>query len=238
MEKETSKKASTHWGRWFRNFRPLFSFLRELSVVILGIAITFGINAWHNNRSRQEMLRLTMQTVVTELEKNRDIIREHQSNLATEQRIFGVLSEHGLHHIPVDTLAKYQYMPGSFEHIFLSHYGLSMLQSSSLISTVKETVLTAELFRCYDWLTRLQDEINGYADWKVEAIRGFLSRDIPRLGNPTIHEQWEVFLGHVPLHNFIVYSSPLYLAGVLDTCLETQALLDDIIARIKLEYDL
>ncbi len=46
------------------------AYIRELSIVIVGISIAFGINKWSENRKSLEKEKLVLETVVSEIENN------------------------------------------------------------------------------------------------------------------------------------------------------------------------
>lgn len=239
MKKDT-KKPSKSLPDFIRGLRPI-SFMRELLVVILGILITFGINGWMSDSSRRNTLRETMQTIVVELESNRNHVQEFHRHFETEQCVFATVMEHMVNRgnicgIPADTLGKYENLPVSTREISLTDYGFSVLRNSNLIPSMKDMELTARLFECYGRMANLQKLINTYAARKEDAIFSHLY-DSENLSLPnSVYEHWEDLLTHVPLRNFVIFSSPGYLAGILEECAEVAAMVEELLARIGRAY--
>jgi hypothetical protein len=53
-----------------KNIRPVIKYLRELSIVVIGVAITVGIGFWINNNSLKKDQKLYLDAIKLELEEN------------------------------------------------------------------------------------------------------------------------------------------------------------------------
>ena len=80
----------------------------QLSVVIIGIVVTFAGSGLISRWASQRQVRTVMQLVVSELEQNREMLRDVYSNLDYDRRGMLMFMEYDeLEDIPADSLAHY-----------------------------------------------------------------------------------------------------------------------------------
>lgn len=243
MENTGEKKSKTI-GEYFRSLRPL-SFLRELLVVILGILITFGINAWIVRNSRQETLKGTLRTVVTELEQNRKSISDMDRNFEIEEHVFAMIREcfaenSNLLEIHADTLLKYQNIALAVRMIRPKSDALTVLQNANLIPFINKPELIADLFECYSMLESVRETVGFYASKKNETIQLLIDNmdSSEPLYKKSAREYWEWLLSNEVYRNLLFFTSPIILTDIKDVNDQTVLLIDELIARIREEYRL
>ena len=93
-------------GKFLDKFRP-GDYLRELSVVILGVAVTFAGSAMITNHTVRKNIKENMRLIKIELEKNVMKLHEAMDYIAADVHIGREMLSRDYRSIPPDTLRMY-----------------------------------------------------------------------------------------------------------------------------------
>ena len=113
----------------------LVPYIRELSIVIIGVLITLLITNILSDRAKQAEVKRALTLVKIELEENLHQIEWVQQKWETEQRIYGLIRQNMDHieNIAVDTLWKYRKVIGDKHSLAIVTDSYEVLKSSLLI---------------------------------------------------------------------------------------------------------
>ncbi len=130
-------------------------YLRELSVVVVGIVITFGLNGWIGHRSEQKEAERYLQMVKTELEENLGIVQE-QFVFYGETRDFAkyLLSAGDQKQLQADSVAKYESLMRTLKIMTYEASAFEALKSSGAMRLIKDEELLKSIIDCYTLLER------------------------------------------------------------------------------------
>ena len=125
----------------------------QLSVVIIGIVVTFAGSGLISRWASQRQVRTVMQLVVSELEQNREMLRDVYSNLDYDRRGMLMFMEYDeLEDIPADSLAHYSLLLSYLPSYRPQQEALEVLKSSDIVSAVGDKQFLADIFGCYNRL--------------------------------------------------------------------------------------
>jgi len=177
----------------------IIPYLRELSIVIIGVFITLLLTSMINNYTRQKEVKGMLKLIKEELYNNIEEIDWIQENWNTEQQAFEILKPNlgDLSVIPVDTLEKYRNSIGILHSFDIKNDSYETLKSSFLIQYVKEKELLSKFSKNYRRLNNLSEQLERYSRQKQNFL-------MPVLENMTETER-DLWLNS-NIYNYYYYS--------------------------------
>ncbi len=151
----------------------ILSYIRELSVVMLGILATLTITDKVSEAARQKEIRESFLLLRTELQANLHMIERLYENHEGELRFYKLLQKHmdDIYTIPSDTLLRYNPM-GYINEFYPVTDAYSVFKVSGLMQYARDRSLLSDLMQTYSALEQLQDGLSIYKDHKSNAIAG------------------------------------------------------------------
>ncbi|MCD8072919.1 MAG: hypothetical protein LUE10_07105 [Alistipes sp.] len=158
---------------------PFTRYLRELSVVIVGIAITFMISGWINRQREKIDLDNYLHAVKVELEDNLATFGEyHEIYLRTVDLTHYLQSDEParLSRSRIDSIASHEnyYVVNRFFVLTYKKSALEMLQSSGMMRKINNRDVTRSILDSYASLEALKKHSDDYMDRKKEILYRFL----------------------------------------------------------------
>lgn len=232
MKKWDWNKIGNAVGKW-----KLGDYIRQLSIVVLGIVITFLGSDWISNQSRQKEVRAAMRLVIEELKYNKLQLKQFENEYETDCRMAILLIGHGFDsdRLPIDTLQKYK----RFTSIYTFSYttdALEVLKSSSLMQQVSDKRLLLDVLHTYNKLKITSEEIKSYCDMKEEVLFSFsLSMDENEQikSSKGLGELYRIYFSKNKVRNFC-FMVPGYLDE--DWCSSAIASIDQSVRTIEAMY--
>lgn len=168
LEEHESKKNTK---RLFQSTNAI-QYLKELSIVIIGVLVTLTITNAIGNYNRQQEIRGMMSFIKAELEENLENLDWMESRWEGEQRIFDAVMKNrdDIHRIPVDTLSKYSYAIGALYGLSIQSDSYDLLKNSMLMQYVKDKNLLRRLSRTYNELGALDRQLSSYSQHKTKVF--------------------------------------------------------------------
>ena len=136
-------------GKFLDKFRP-GDYLRELSVVILGVAVTFAGSAMITNHTVRKNIKENMRLIKIELEKNVMKLHEAMDYIAADVHIGREMLSRDYRSIPPDTLRMYAHAISYLQPYSYTDDALEMLEASALMPDVRNKHLLLYIIRCYE----------------------------------------------------------------------------------------
>lgn len=228
-----------------RNFRRYFSlprnwhigdYLCNLSIVTLGIIITFAGNGLIDRQRTARDVRNQMQLVLTELHDNATLLTLYREQIETEQRSARYLlsNMHDLRHASVDSLAHYGSVLYQIELPNFNYDALEMFKLSGLFPSIKDKQLATNILKCYEVLHLVESSLKQYYDIKTSHLmftdQSWTSQITDWIGF------WETSVRYDSLRNIIYLANSFF--GYDASFTPELQLIDHITRRIEESYDL
>lgn len=185
----TKKKTSIKWT--WRDY------VLQLSVVVIGIVVTFAgsglIERWRVARE----VRATMLLVHAELETNSEEFNEIWRYQQWEMRACEKLTDNrrDLKRIPPDTLASFNPVYGRIHSFHPRRDAFEVLKNSGLMSSVRDKDFLLTVTQGYAALVDLEENVSMYYKLKLTAqndtFKAFSLEQRERFYNGGMYAMWE-----------------------------------------------
>lgn len=217
----------------------LGDYFRQLSIVVVGIVVTFWGSDLISNRSKQKEVCTTMQLVIEELKYNKLQLRNFEKAYEIDRRMAVQLVEKDFNceSIPMDTLQKYERF---FSGIYTFSYttdALEVLKNSSLMQQISDKRLLLDILHTYDKLKSTSAEVNSYCELKEEVLFSYslsMNENERVLSNKNLKFWCEAYLSKEKVRNFC-YLAPGYLDW--DWCSAIEMSIDQCIHKLETRYN-
>lgn len=209
----------------------------QLSVVIIGIVVTFAGSDLISRWSRQRQVKTVMQLVVSELERNREQLYEVCASLYYDQQGMLILQEYDLdvEAVPLDSLDHYRYLLSRLHTYRPQQDALEVLKSSDVISAVGDKQLLVDILGCYNRLNDFRDQVILYSDRKREAQNHLFANSAGfSIGGGDQRRSWRTIMADPMCAAFLGTSA--YFFGFANNFDEKIAAVDSTIALIETKY--
>lgn len=187
----------------------------QLSVVVIGIVVTFAgsglIERWRMARE----VRATMLLVHAELESNRADFMEIWDYMQWETRACRILTENrsDLKRMPTDTLASFAPIYGRIHSFRPRKDAFEVLKSSGLMSSVRDKDFLLTVTQGYASLAGLEENVSMYYKLKLTAqndmSRSFSREQRERFYTGGMYDMWECIFS-VPEFTEFMQTAPYY----------------------------
>lgn len=154
------KKAIGSW--------KLGDYFRQLSVVILGIIVTFAGSDALTEYTQSREIRSTLQLVKNELESDLEALRWISGRVELEQRVCIYILEYrdNLEKASEDTLRKYQWIPFQTRGFIYTKDALDLLKTSSLFQRIRPRTMSLQVIEAYNALESSSQTVGIYYQTK------------------------------------------------------------------------
>lgn len=150
-------------------------YLRQFSIVVAGIIVTFWGSDKITEHSRQKEVSAMMNLVAEELEQNRLGLKAITARIDIDRHMAKVLLDHKLDvsTIPEDTLQKYSSFFYYMEDYDYTVDALDVLKGSSLMQYIPDKRLLQDVLQNYYRLYRARKDINTYFQMRKDVLLGY-----------------------------------------------------------------
>lgn len=202
-------------GKRKRAFWQIKDYIRQLSIVILGIVVTFAANDAITNYSQSKEIESALQLVKKELEMNLEKVRKINSRITMEQKAFNYVLNHAnsFEQASEDTLFLYQNIPFQSRTFSYTKDAIDLLKSSSLFQKIRPKDLTLQIITTYSDLEIVAGNVEDFYNMKMRYADLLMMNekfDVYNMGStPSIAHFWKNFLSFREgwnLCNFVVHN--------------------------------
>lgn len=159
MEEEQKKK-----------WKSAVKYLRELSVVVAGIAITFTASSLISNASEKRNLNQYLSAVKMELESNLEMVKEKGRFYEKSARFGKYLSSRKPDDLNTDSLNKYSEIPGYVFYFTYKTSAFDMLKASGSMRLIKDKGLLKAILDTYSTLEENKSASDMYTNRKLDEM--------------------------------------------------------------------
>lgn len=186
----------------FRKLKP-WNYLRELSIVIIGVAITLYAGNRISSANEKKNMRLQVAAIYTELEDNSDKL-DNLIDYYQKHAHFSELLQKNLHapQQPLnDSIRKYQNIKGKIVPFTFKKGAYEMFLQSGAMKLLKDRNLLLNITESYALLEIAKEQHDRYNDTKIQLVipvykadaKMFLNTDIQ---NPAEQGLWNFHTFH------------------------------------------
>lgn len=150
--------------------QPIRKYLRELSVVVIGIAITLGINNWINHRNSKKDLEQYLNTIKLELKTNIEQIENEINSLNESVSYTHYLLSENKESLDADTIQEYGFAITHIRDFILKDNAFEMFKSSSSMRLISDKELQLSIWEAYSQIEDFQSEFLAYYQYKKDKM--------------------------------------------------------------------
>ena len=147
----------------------------QLSVVVIGIVVTFAGSGLIERWQRARQVRTTMLLVYEELKTNLGLRDNCCEKLRFDQDGMLMFDHYGrnVDLIPTDSLDRYVSLLGTMRGVDIQNDAFEVLKSSGAIQFVGDKELLMKVLGCYRQLATFKARVDSYNQSKINAITIF-----------------------------------------------------------------
>lgn len=215
-------------------------YMRQLSIVILGIIVTFaGSNAIADYMESRE-IESALQLVKNELELNRKAVKRISDRIRLEQEACGYVLKYRncLEKASEDTLKMLEDIPFQTRGLVYTKDAFELLKTSALFQKIKSKALVLQILTIYNSLETTEISVKIFYDLKSDYIAQLMNNEKFDFYDLELHnavrEYWKSFLSTREgwnLCNFVVHNF-----GSSHPFHETEAGLEKTVRMLEREY--
>lgn len=204
---QKTKKNFTSW--------KIGDYILQLSVVVLGIIITFTISDLVAERAKEKEIEKAMQLIKSECELNIKRVQDTASIFHDEQHASTYIISFRDHmsEANTDSLLLYSSYP-FYSHLFAYHNdAMEMLKTSSLIQHVDNKDLVLQIVKSYTALENLKVFHKWYYDVKekigdrINMNKNFTSSYEALYNTNGVQQLWDLYLDNKDIYDLLKFIS-------------------------------
>ena len=145
-------------------------YLRELSVIVVGIAITVISGLWINNRNNEKDIDLYLENIKMELQDNLESVAVVKNYYDRAAHYSEYLLANKLQNLHPDTMSMYIDLVPNLTFFTYKTSAFDMLKTSGLMRLIKDKNKVMAIWNCYDELELFKITNEFYRQRKVAVI--------------------------------------------------------------------
>ncbi|MDR0982118.1 MAG: hypothetical protein LBM07_02590 [Culturomica sp.] len=145
----------------------VWRYLRELSIVVVGIAITLTVNNWLISRNEKQDMHLYLNSLKLELASNAVEIQSQIVILSEGVAYTRYLQSHDINALNPDSIAAYSSMAAWISRPTIKTSAFEMFKTSGAMRYLDHQRLTS-IWETYSYLEKWQAFMKQYYDWKTD----------------------------------------------------------------------
>jgi len=208
--------------------KSIGKYLRELSIVVTGIAITIGIGLWVNSKNNEKDLNLNLVAIKLELEENIIYIINREVELLPEFKYAEYLKSHKKDELDFEIIKNFaQNGYTNVDFIFFKTGAFEMFKSSGAMRLLQNKELMQKIWDTYFWLHRQEVAFEKLTQIKIDEILKWVEE---RKKSPDKQI--------IPLYDFYVLGFyDFYYEGTKSTYNQLFEMLNETLSELDKELD-
>ena len=195
-----------------RSPRRKILYLRELSVVVVGIVITLGANGLINKVQEKKDVREYLDAIRMELEENLSKMGEYREFYRRNGELSDLIATYGIDAVPQDSLARYDDIFNNIISIAFKTNAFEMMKDSGAMRLIKDKEFLQSIWASYSLLERFEHNSNSYMDRKLNetylAVQESNTPNLDDMSNPH-QRRW-----------FSFYAFRFGIDNIMNECIE------------------
>ena len=169
-------------------FKGIVKYLRELSIVVVGVAITFTGNDWFGSRNEKKEMQGYLDVLQLELEENLKSLNEKHTFYEHTAKFTQYLNSDEPENLSQDSLKQYRYIIGRIPMISIKTSSFEMLKMSGTMRLIKDKDFLKSILDSYSEMEKVKQANDIYMNRKFDEIFKFIldnnSHDIHNITAP------------------------------------------------------
>jgi len=149
-------------------------YLREISVVVIGVAITLSISVWINHANSKKDLEQYLNTIKLELKTNIEQIENEINDLDKSVSYTRYLLSHNKESLDSDTIQKYEFAIKQIRVCKFKYNAFEMFKSSGSMRLINNKELMLSIWDAYSDIDFFQTEFQSYYQYKTDKLESEL----------------------------------------------------------------
>ncbi len=172
---------------FFKNVKTAFKgigkYLREVSVVVIGVAITFAANDRISSRNEQKDMQRYLNAVKIELEGNLKIVDKEIAYYQQANELRDYLRTHKPEEMQLDSIEKYnvdKYRKKIIQNVHVFQYKKTAFETfkmSGAMRLLKDKALLTIIWDTYDQLEEIKQDNDDHMQRKGDELYNLLLAD-------------------------------------------------------------
>ncbi|MCL2650869.1 MAG: hypothetical protein FWD60_07595 [Candidatus Azobacteroides sp.] len=181
--------------------KKIGKYLREISVVVIGVAITLSASYWITNSKEKRDMALYLNTIMLELEANKNILDKTIEQLQSSVKYADYLRSHDKKSLDPDIIKAYSCYYYDATPIIIKTNAFDMFKTSGNMRFVDNKELLLSIWDAYSVLVELSQQFEMFTQIKIEEIK----KESQLFSLPNIYSlSAEEILKNVPMYNYYV----------------------------------
>ena len=202
------------------NIKKIGKYLRELSVVVVGIAITVSMGIWLNGRTNEKDLQLYLDGIRLELEQNVIRLDELITEMQRSEEYANYLKTHDKKSYHTDTIRSFFNAYYAINFISFKTNAFEMFKLSGTMRFLDDKDL---LFAVWDAYTRL-DELKSFLEQGIQIKLEEMKKELPLIAAGK--------RDFIPMYTY--YIATPFPSEMHKLCRESSDFLQETISKIEL----
>ena len=163
------------------SIKSVGQYLRELSIIVSGVAITLIAGLYINNRNNEKDIELYLENIKLELQKNIEDINDVREYYNMAAHYSEYLLTNNMQNLHPDTLNKYSGLTKALPFFTYKSSAFDMFKTSGVMRLIKDKNKVMSIWNSYDALEFLKMSNDFYIQRKVtviENLNGFAKGNV------------------------------------------------------------
>jgi len=154
-------------------FRESGKLFRDVMVVVIGIAITFSLNNWMNNKNERKDMQQYLNALKIELQENLDQVENRAIYHKEAMQLCKYLHSQKPETCQLDSLERYDWIISGTYPFFYKTSAFEMLKMSGYMRLIKDKELLSDIWNSYQGLELLKLSNESYMQKKGEVMHKY-----------------------------------------------------------------
>jgi hypothetical protein len=148
-------------------------YLREISVVVIGVAITLSVSYWITNRSEKRDMALYLTAVKWEMEDNMELIELRLEQLQKSIEYATYLMSHNKNLLNADTIRSYNCDGGYYSFSMFNYKAdaFEMFKISGAMRFINDKRILLGIWDVYNKLSELKNDVELIHQMKLDEAK-------------------------------------------------------------------
>ena len=154
-----------------KSTNKIVKYLREVSVVVIGVAVTLSASYWITSRNEKKDMALYLNAIKLELEENIKILDDEAAYLEDWENYARYLSSHDKNSLHPDSIRIFGYPRlGSVHNTIFQTSAFEMFKVSGAMRLINDKALLQSLWKAYLKMEIVKLALDTYYELKKEYL--------------------------------------------------------------------
>ena len=202
------------------SIKQIVKYFREVSVVVIGVAVTLSLSYWIGINNEKRDMRLYLNAIKLELEDNYQVLEDATENYRATHAYSNYLRAHRKSELEKDSILAYSAVWYSAVSIDFKKNAFEMFKSSGVMRLIKDKELVLAIWNAYKELDNITDQSEFVMKEKWEEVKKEIFNIFNESKIDIIDMKHEV-LKIIPMYNFHVMGVDIATMTMYENALKT-----------------